>query len=119
MLRHTVGQQRGDALFVVSEVLVVVRPQLHYVVVGRQKPTGGALADVLLTFALQRLCRFLGDAVATEHPRAGVATDILQLAVQPLANAHGYLLPRVLLARSYPGTASRTAGCANRPSHPC
>src|SRR5262249_34964743 len=100
--------------------LVVGRPQLHDVVVGYQQATASQLANVLLTFALQRLRHFLGHDVATEHTRERVPHDFFQLAVQPLPDAHGSLLPaHVLLARSYPGAASWTVGCTNPGSGTC
>ena len=94
ILLHTVREQRCCAVFIASEVAEVGRTQLHYVVVGCQLSTPGQLANVDLTFTQQRLRHLLGHDVATEHACERVAHEVLKLAVQPLSDAHGYLLPR-------------------------
>ncbi|GAA5158168.1 hypothetical protein GCM10023214_18860 [Amycolatopsis dongchuanensis] len=88
VLPHRFGEHPGDALFVAGHPVVVGRTQRHHVVVRGQEPTAGQLTDVVLALPFQGLRHFLGDDVAAEHAREGIAHQAFQASIEPFNAAH-------------------------------
>lgn len=89
MFRDSIRENPGNSALVTGHPIVVGRTEGHDVMVRCEQPSTSELADIVLAFTLKGLCHLLGDDIATEHAREGIAHDAFKTPVKALYTAHG------------------------------